>query len=191
MAEAEAVPPFVVFSDRTLRDIASRLPQTETELLRAYGIGQYKLHKYGARLLEVVKAQTAPHVNKPDDEGEGGVEHEPQLRGRSREVGRLFLAGCGVEDLMTAFRVKRERILYHLSKCAEAGERFPLDRVLPLCHLEGSKRAEALKLLAEVGPFSLGYVHARLARAVSYEELHALRLCYLCGERPEPVGVIA
>jgi ATP-dependent DNA helicase RecQ len=54
VAREEGVAPFIVASDRTLRDIARLRPRTLDELLWAYGIGQQKALRYGRGLLEVV-----------------------------------------------------------------------------------------------------------------------------------------
>ncbi len=50
------VPPYVVASDRTLREIASLRPTTEMGLALAHGIGPSKIKKYGAAILEVIRA---------------------------------------------------------------------------------------------------------------------------------------
>jgi len=51
------VPPYVVASDRALRDIAALRPRTAAELELAHGIGPAKAAKYGAGFLEVVAAE--------------------------------------------------------------------------------------------------------------------------------------
>ena len=61
LSRAESVPPYVIASDRTLRDIALLKPRTMDELLAAHGIGRHKADRYGAGLLEVVNA-TLPAV---------------------------------------------------------------------------------------------------------------------------------
>jgi len=58
VARSEAVPPFVVASDRTLRDMARVRPQSEEELLGVYGLGPVKAARYGAGFLEVVQSLT-------------------------------------------------------------------------------------------------------------------------------------
>ena len=50
----EQVPPFVVASDRTLRDIAATRPKTLNQLLGCHGIGPAKADKYGEGFLRVV-----------------------------------------------------------------------------------------------------------------------------------------
>ncbi len=56
VARAEGVAPFIVASDRTLRDIATLRPRDLTELERAHGVGRHKAARYGAGLLQVVAA---------------------------------------------------------------------------------------------------------------------------------------
>jgi ATP-dependent DNA helicase RecQ len=57
VARAEGIAPFIVASDRTLRDIAVLRPRDRGELLRAHGIGHNKLERYGDGFLAVVAAQ--------------------------------------------------------------------------------------------------------------------------------------
>ena len=51
LADERKVPAFVVFSDRTLQDMAARKPRTRSELLDLYGVGQKKLEEYGDSFL--------------------------------------------------------------------------------------------------------------------------------------------
>jgi ATP-dependent DNA helicase RecQ len=53
-ARAESVPPYVVASDRTLRDVARLRPGDRSQLEQAHGIGPAKAERYGAELLAVV-----------------------------------------------------------------------------------------------------------------------------------------
>ena len=54
LARAEGIAPFMVASDRTLRDVALLKPRTLDDLLLVHGIGRHKAERYGAGLLEVV-----------------------------------------------------------------------------------------------------------------------------------------
>jgi ATP-dependent DNA helicase RecQ len=53
-AAAQGVPPYVIMHDRTLLEIAARRPKSEAELAACNGVGQGKLERYGAAVLEVV-----------------------------------------------------------------------------------------------------------------------------------------
>jgi ATP-dependent DNA helicase RecQ len=56
VAKAEEVPPYVVASDRTLREVALLRPRDLGELQLAHGIGPTKAERYGEGLLDVVRA---------------------------------------------------------------------------------------------------------------------------------------
>ncbi len=60
VARAEGVPPYVVATDRALRDVAVLRPATPAELEQAHGIGPAKASRYGAGLLAVVRHHLAP-----------------------------------------------------------------------------------------------------------------------------------
>ncbi|MBE82433.1 MAG: hypothetical protein CME21_07695 [Gemmatimonadetes bacterium] len=54
-ARKEKVPPYVVGSDRTLREVAMLRPKQEEALVQVHGIGPAKLAKYGEAMLDVVE----------------------------------------------------------------------------------------------------------------------------------------
>jgi ATP-dependent DNA helicase RecQ len=53
-ARRQAVPPYVIFADRTLADLARERPTTLEALTRIGGVGEVKLARYGAAVLEVL-----------------------------------------------------------------------------------------------------------------------------------------
>ncbi len=55
-SRADGVPPYVVASDRTLRELALIKPRTIHDLELAHGIGQAKTERYGAQLLATIQA---------------------------------------------------------------------------------------------------------------------------------------
>ena len=58
IAKEEAVPPYIVFSDKTLVDMCVRLPFTRAEMLRVTGVGEHKYEKYGERFIARIKEFT-------------------------------------------------------------------------------------------------------------------------------------
>lgn len=55
IAKEEHVPPYIVFSDRTLTDMVIKKPQNKAEMLAVSGVGEVKYQKYGARFLACIK----------------------------------------------------------------------------------------------------------------------------------------
>ena len=54
LAEEEGVPPYVVFGDRTLRELAVQRPPDRRALLECHGVGETKLERYGDAFLEAI-----------------------------------------------------------------------------------------------------------------------------------------
>jgi ATP-dependent DNA helicase RecQ len=59
IAEQDDVPPFVIFSDATLADMADICPESEFDFLDIHGVGQTKLERYGERFIAAI----SKHLN--------------------------------------------------------------------------------------------------------------------------------
>src|SRR6185437_13069557 len=57
LAEAQGVPPYVIFHDATLRALAVARPRSSGEMATISGIGDAKLSRYGAAFLAVIAAE--------------------------------------------------------------------------------------------------------------------------------------
>ncbi len=56
LSQNENVPPYVIFSDHTLRELAAHQPTTHDAMRRVKGIGEVKLARYGDQVLEIIRA---------------------------------------------------------------------------------------------------------------------------------------
>jgi ATP-dependent DNA helicase RecQ len=54
IADELGVPPYIVFSDRSLREMSAAKPRTPDQLLRISGVGDRKLAQYGDRFLAAI-----------------------------------------------------------------------------------------------------------------------------------------
>lgn len=62
IAKEEKVPPYIVFSDKTLTHMCVVKPRTKAEMLTVTGVGEFKFDKYGERFLECVKAEAGTGI---------------------------------------------------------------------------------------------------------------------------------
>ena len=58
IADREKVPPFVVFSDKSLKDMCLRKPKNSTQFLEVSGVGESKLEKYGKTFIDAIIANS-------------------------------------------------------------------------------------------------------------------------------------
>lgn len=54
LAKAENVPPYIIFSDKSLKDMQNLMPTNSTAFLEVSGVGENKAHKYGPKFMEVI-----------------------------------------------------------------------------------------------------------------------------------------
>lgn len=60
IAREEGMPPYIVFSDKTLIDMSTKAPRDRSSMLDVSGVGEAKYEKYGERFIEAIKAFLDP-----------------------------------------------------------------------------------------------------------------------------------
>jgi ATP-dependent DNA helicase RecQ len=172
IADRDGVPPFVVFSDASLRDMAKKRPRNRVEMLAVSGVGQVKFERYGEAFLSVLKAASAPQPERKtlisrDTHSPTGAKLTPSLRET------LSLYQDGIRDVRTMARARAlapSTIANHLAQLI-------LNETIP--DLEGLVEFEKVQLVREAtegGPMgSIGPIKEMLGDMVSYEELHLIR----------------
>ncbi len=68
LAKAQNVPPYVIFHDKTLAEMAARNPRSIAELAGIPGVGEVKLARYGQAFLEVIKGHAGAGEDARDGE---------------------------------------------------------------------------------------------------------------------------
>lgn len=58
IAREEAIPPYMIFSDKTLVDMCVKIPFTKAEMLDVSGVGENKYAKYGERFINQIQEYT-------------------------------------------------------------------------------------------------------------------------------------
>ncbi|MDF2999895.1 MAG: recQ [Bacillota bacterium] len=55
IAQKEHKPPYIIFSDKALKEMSSYLPTTEKTMLEINGVGSSKLEKYGSEFMGLIE----------------------------------------------------------------------------------------------------------------------------------------
>ena len=128
-AKSENVPPYVVFSDATLAEMATYLPQVDWEMRRISGVGDLKAEKYGADfLLEIVKYCRDHHLGSRMAAKSPKRERRPRIRRDTsgRDTYRISLdmyrAGRPVAEIAKERGVTATTIENHLIRFIPSGE---------------------------------------------------------------------
>ena len=54
IASINNIPPYIIFSDKTLKDLSIKLPQNKKEMLEVHGVGDIKFERYGEEFLTLL-----------------------------------------------------------------------------------------------------------------------------------------
>lgn len=86
IAREEGLPPYIIFSDKTLVDMSAKAPRGRTAMLAVSGVGEAKYGKYGRRFQDAISEYLEQHpgavtgiIDSEGDAGEGGSHGEPAL----------------------------------------------------------------------------------------------------------------
>ena len=183
LADEAGVPPYVIFSDKTLVEMSAYFPQARESLLNISGVGKVKYERYGAAFLALIKEYC--RSNKLDEKYKTPARVADKDAGRRYiVVGEAYNAGESIQDLMKRYAVTADTILNHLARFIMAGN--PLrsaEDLIALSNLSPDQQLAVFKAFDTMGPDMLKPVYDKFNGTVNYDELRILRLCYLCEER--------
>ena len=176
LADAADVAPYVIFSDKTLIEMAAYFPKSREELLKIYGIGRMRLEKYGMLFLQEIRQYAEEHqLVQPQPERMPAVSSSQQRR-RHHATGQKFNDGSSIPEIMTELKVKQETVLDHLYKYAQEGNEIKAEKLLTLSNLPHQQQTKVLEAFNEFGTNYLKPVFDALQGQVTYDELKILRL---------------
>jgi ATP-dependent DNA helicase RecQ len=184
LADQAGLPPYVIFSDRTLVEMAAYYPQSLERLLDMSGVGQVKLRQYGQAFIDVIKPFCEKHGLAEKEKG-----HESQTRPTKEKndahrryvaVGEAYNAGESIATLMERYHAQTGTILDHLARYAAAGNNLRCgDDLRALVNSSPEAQRVVFAAYDELGTVFLKPVFDKLGGKIDYDELKILRLVYL------------
>ena len=132
LAEEQKVPPFIIFSDVALIQIASDLPLNETAFRKVRGVGERKTAEYGEPFMNEVRRFV-------EETGARPVAAQLRLRPAATPISagstvhetlRLFQQGNDIPAIMEKRELARSTVEGHLAAAIEAGEIESIDRLV-------------------------------------------------------------
>jgi ATP-dependent DNA helicase RecQ len=115
IAVKNGVPPYVVFSDKTLEEMAFKRPLDEATMLSVSGIGQQKMHQYGQLFIEAILDFVNRNLPKEDN-------------GTYKLSLDWLKQGMSVEEIAEKRGVAPGTIMSHLAYLHEVGENVPIQK---------------------------------------------------------------
>jgi len=135
IAQGEGVPPFVIFSDQTLKDMCAKMPQSDSELLTVKGIGEHKLVKYGSHFLQAVQHFIEENPNYAETV-KTEVVTERKKAGKASanshlETYEMYKQGIDLNEIAKERGLSRQTIENHLIRSFEDGMEVDWNSFVP------------------------------------------------------------
>ncbi|WJE25407.1 DNA helicase RecQ [Bacillus cereus] len=138
IAQGEGVPPFVIFSDQTLKDMCAKMPQSGSELLTVKGIGEHKLVKYGSHFLQAVQHFIEDNPNYAETI-KTEVVSERKKSGKASanshiETYEMYKQGIDLNEIAKDRGLSRQTIENHLIRSFEDGMEVEWQSFVPAAY---------------------------------------------------------
>jgi len=175
-ADANKVPPYVIFADSSLRLMAQQQPQTLAQFAQISGVGARKLAQYGEMFTGEIRAFRAESGLSVQTESDPTPPLNPPPLSKS-EVSHthlqtldLYQQGLSLAAIATKRSVRENTISDHLIKLMECGYEVNIDRIVP------PAKATAIELaINTVGADRLTPIKEDLGDDYNYEEIKLVR----------------
>jgi ATP-dependent DNA helicase RecQ len=179
LAAERGVPPYVVFGDAALRDMARRRPSSLDSFLNVRGVGERKRDDYGTAFVEAIVEYSSVNglsmnVGSPDGGAERG-ESAPTAAGPNASATAAFVhfrGGATVDEVMQRMGRARSTVLGYLV------EYLRFEQVMDASPWVESKVARRVEEAIEaVGLTGLRPIFDQLNGEVSYDDIRIVAAC--------------
>jgi ATP-dependent DNA helicase RecQ len=166
IADSEKVPPFVIFSDATLKDMCVKVPKTSEAFLQVSGVGQNKLQKYGDEFLAAIQAFCESNA---DYKSEMVTEEKPKKATKKAtgdshlETLSMHQSGLSIEEIAEKRELAVSTVENHLLQCAQQKMDVDFTKIIPAEFVSQLEQAveeagrEKLKPIKELLPENVSY----------------------------------
>lgn len=177
LAEKANVPPFVIFGDTSLQEMAYYFPLDKNNFSRISGVGIKKLEKYCDTFLNIInnfvkKNNISPREIPTRQTKEKTIKfktRKPQYYQKTKE---LLLKKVSIDRIAKRQDIKPDTVINHIEKLLDAGEELDLEYL----KLPSERYKEIKKAFLEEGDEFLRPVFDHLNEKYPYEDLKLVRI---------------
>jgi len=188
IARQQQVPPYIIFSDTSLREMATAFPQPPQSFLKVSGVGSYKLEKYGEAFLNTIRSYCQVHGIEDQARQSYLSPSRKEKSSRSMEVAAYCKEGHNLQECMVRFGLQLSTILEHLQRYMEADGCLDPDQLKGYSFLDEAELAKARAAFEAHGLEALGPAYYALGESISYTDLRLVRLIMLAEYASKELG---
>jgi ATP-dependent DNA helicase RecQ len=131
IAQEKGLPPYIVFADSTLREMADKLPLNREAMLAVKGVGQRKFELYGEPFLEFIQIYAATHGMEQEPEPPAGKKSRKNKTPSHLITLEQYQAGASLEDIARERNLSLLTVQDHLVRCSTEGYAIDWNAFIP------------------------------------------------------------
>lgn len=182
MADENGIPPYTIFPDTTLMEMAYYYPKDKEHLLPLYGVGDVKLKKYGSLFIGIIKKYTKEHDIEAKEETLQKKAEEFESVETHVQIGKAFNDGQSIAHLSEEHGVKEVTILNHLKNYLKDGNDLRIEGITEATSLSLRQQDEIIKIFDEKGSHMLKVVYDRMNKKIGYDQIRVMQLYFIANE---------
>jgi ATP-dependent DNA helicase RecQ len=178
LADVNNVPPYVIFSDKSLVEMAKKYPVSDDSFLQIYGVGRRKLRSFGDMFISTIKKYT---LTKNIQDSKKSYTSIKRIKKKLKYeiTAQAYNKGSSIEKLADLYNVKEQTIVDHLERYACVGNEIRTDVLVTRISLPHDNFPKIFNAFKIKGIQSLKIIKETVDVEVSYDDLHLLRIVYL------------
>ncbi|SDB89905.1 DNA helicase RecQ [Shouchella lonarensis] len=166
LATEKGIPPYLIFSDKTLKEMSRLLPQTYEAFGEISGVGAQKLEQYGDSFLAVLNQFDAADTMKASEPPDTLQRPKKVQRANVEEIICHYQAGKSFTDIAEAVQVTAQTVVKHLIQAEKQGEITGL-----LARIDPEKQAKIMAASTKVESQYLKPIKEQLPETITYDEI--------------------
>jgi ATP-dependent DNA helicase RecQ len=186
IAGAAGLPPYTVFQDSSLMEMAARYPTTFAEFRDVRGVGDFKTSRYGAQFLAVIRAHCA---TIEASESSGSETKRPKIRARTREVVACYIETGSLTEAAEHLGIQPGTVAGHLERYVLAGNQIPLAPLMEEVTVSEAQRLEIFALFGSRESYELRPIFEHFDGEISYNDLRMLQVWYLLALQEQKTSI--
>ncbi len=165
LSQEKGIPPFMVFHDSALREMASYFPRNKSSFLMIKGVGQKKYESYGDDFIEIIDKYAENQGIESKEINDPEIIRD-DLIDRYEKTYHSYLEGLSLKEISGRRNFTVNTIIQHLGRCEKQGKPIDWTRFI-----DKEKEEKILETISNIGLEKLKPIKEALPDDYTYEDI--------------------
>ncbi len=180
IADQLKLPPYVIFSDKTITEMATYFPVNKREMLAIHGLGEIKFEKYGQIFINEIIEYCLKHNIKPNGReiDKSAFKETKSYQKNYNDSADKFNSGLSIKEIAVETKYKKSTILKQLFDYVQSNKLENPNRLLDDSSLSNSQINSIIEHFKSNGISETKSLEKIIKKKISEDELLLLKIYY-------------